>query len=102
MTIIKQFVKLLIITATFYCGTLSAEDEYPYQIDGVIDAVYLDKMILIIEDETYSIVPYTKIHPSGNYPGVYAVGNLAPRMNVGVKLEHVGNKSTITELWLLD
>ncbi len=102
MTIIKQFVKLLIIATTFYCGTLSAENEYPYQLDGIIDAVYLDKMIIIIEDETYGIVPYAKVHANGNYPGVYAVGNLGPKMNVGVNLERVGNKSIITELWLLD
>lgn len=99
----KQAMYSLCIAVLLISSTLNAEDEYSYRIDGPIDAVYLDSMILIIEDETYRIVPYAKIHTNSKYPGVYTVENLAPRMNVGIKLEPVGNKSeVITELWLLD
>lgn len=102
MTINKQFIKLLIISATCYCGMLSAESENPYQAAGVIDAVYLDKMILIIDDQTFGIVPYAKVHTNSKYPDVYVVENLAPKMNVGMNFERVGKKSIITELWLLE
>ena len=106
MTVIKQFVKLLIITATFYCGTLNAEGDsdstVPYSEAGPIERIEGNE--IVIDDIKYNIVPYAKIHANSKYPGVYVVESLTPDMIVGAKFESVAGykREVITELWLLD
>lgn len=72
-------------------------EDYPYTRTGVINDARIDEGVIIIDDITYRIAPYAKIHSNSKYPDVYTARNLGPNMIVGMNPGGI-----IEELWLLD
>ena len=82
-----------------------AENEFPYHLDGTINTIRFGENVIDIDDELFEFVPYAQVHKNSKYPGIYSVQKLVTGMNIGVKLETIGQsskKEVITEIWLLD
>lgn len=71
----------------------------PYNAIGVIDAVYVDDRQAVINDRTFNVASYVKIHDGSTYIGVQ---HLSPGTPIGFKLNNDSSSNAITEIWILN